>query len=680
MNLLSRFRALILLPLLLLLCVVLLWWAIPETTLSTRVLTALLAALGLLQLGLLYQIKHRLLRPLASLERGAEIILKTHAAHDLELPAEHLLGGLPESLHGLGDALSQARTEVSSALRSGAERVQSHKIYLERVIQGLEEGVLVCDAGARIILYNPAAYRILQQHPALGLGRLVYDLLPRIQLEHTFERLRQQQDAAGDFICTLNDSEQLLRCRTSLLFAHPDADHSAREEQGAVIAFDDVSLQQQRLQQRYRLFSATLEGLRGPLANLRAATETLTDYPDMSSAERTEFDRVIAAESRHLSDQLTQLADSEGALVGQEWQLANIYAADLIHLLHRQLGADQLTLTLTGVPLWLTTDSQALVALFDHLIHCLAELRQLRQFDIETLSGEHGIYLDLSWRGAPLTQAELESCQQTPLTSVVGHPRADELARQLGGELWSQPHPRIDGMAILRLPLPGADMGEPERPGGILPARPMVYDFDLFQPGPQHDSLMDTPLRQLNYVVFDTETTGLHPEQGDEVVSIAAVRIVNQRILPDENFNQLVNPGRPIPRDSIRYHGINDAQVVDAPSLIEVLPRFKAFAEGTVLVAHNAWFDMAFIRRREAQSRAYFTNPILDTLMLSVCLHGHEVEQSLDAITQRLGIDILGRHSALGDSLATAKLLLAQIDLLEARSIITLRDALNAYR
>ena len=680
MNLLSRFRALILLPVLLLICVVLLWWAIPESSLATRILTALLAAIGLLQLGLLHLAKHRLLRPLASLERGAEIILKTHAAHDLELPADHLLGGLPDTLHGLGDAVSQARSEVSSAMRSGAERVQSHKNYLERVIQGLEEGVLVCDAGARIILYNPAAFRILEQHPALGLGRLIYDLLPRIQLEHTFERLRQQHDSAGHFTCTLNDSEQLLRCRASLLFSHPDADPNAREEQGVVIAFEDISIHQQRLQQRDRLFTVTLEGLRGPLASLRAATETLAQYPDMSRAERAEFDRVISIESRHLSDQLTLLADSEGALVGQEWQLANIYAADLIHLLHRQLAEDQLSLTLTGVPLWLTTDSHALVALFDHLIRTLAELRQLRQFDIETLSAERGLYIDLSWRGAPLSQAELDRCQHAPLAHVVGHPQAGELARQLGGELWSQPHPRIEGTAILRLPLPLAEITEPVRPSKKLPTRPIVYDFDLFQQGPQHDSLMDTPLRQLNYVVFDTETTGLHPEQGDEVVSIAAVRIVNQRILPDENFNQLVNPGRPIPRDSIRYHGINDQQVVDAPSLIEVLPKFKAFAKDAVLVAHNAWFDMAFIRRREAQSKAYFTNPILDTLMLSVCLHGHEVEQSLDAITQRLGIDILGRHSALGDSMATAKLLLAQIDLLEARGIITLRDALRAYR
>jgi len=684
MSLLRQFRWLVILPLLLLIATGVLSWATGEGEHATlvRVLTALLSAIALLQLALWQQFKQRLLKPLASLERGSEIILKTHAAHDLELPDNHLLGNLPDSIHALGDEIAHARAEISSALRSGAERVQLQKSHLERVIQGLEEGVLVCDAGARILLYNPAAHRLLQHHPALGLGRSVFDLLPRTPLEHTLDRLRQHSDASRSLICGVNDTERLLSCHIGLL---RDGEHDASpadpgSERGFVIAFDDVTARQHALHQRDRLFTATVQGLRNPLANLRAAAETLRDFADMSTDERQGFMQVIGVECGRLSEQINTLAASESALVGQEWQLANIYSADLIHLLRRHLQQQcQLDLTLTGVPQWLCTDSHAVIALFEHLARAVARLRQIDRFDMEALGGDHNVYLDLAWKGTPLSNTELEACQHESLTELVGHPQAGDLARQLGGELWSQRHPRIEGMAIVRLPLP-ASKESPVGPAIDLPTRPMIYDFDLFEARPQHESLLDTPLRKLDYVVFDSETTGLEPEHGDEVVSIAAVRIVNQRILPDEQFNQLVHPGRQIPRESIRYHGITDEQVKDAPSIIEVLPKFKAFAKDAVLVAHNAWFDMAFIRRREAQSGAYFTNPILDTLMLSVCLHGHEVEQSLDAITQRLGIDIQGRHSALGDSMATARLLLAQIDLLEARGIITLRDALNAYR
>ncbi|WP_210397903.1 3'-5' exonuclease [Motiliproteus sediminis] len=678
MKLLRQARWLILLPLLLLLIAVLLHWSADgETSRSLRLLSALLSGIALLQILLWHRVRQRLLKPLAALERGSEIMLNTHAAHELELADGHLLGDLPGNLRQIGDQLLRARSEVASAMRSGAERVQLQKGYLERVIQGLDEGVLVCDASARVLLYNPAAHRILHHHPALGLGRSLYDLLPQTPLQHTLDRLSQQADASGRLICAVRETDRLLSCRVGLL--RDDEFTSTACQGGFLVAFDDVTSRQKDLQQRDRLFTSTVQGLRGPLANLRAAGENLRDYDDMSAAERLGFIDVINQESCRLSDQVNTLAASESALVGQEWQLANIYSSDLIHLLRRHLEQQQqLQLTMTGVPEWLCTDSHAVVALFEHLATSVARLRQVSRFDMEAQRGDHTVYLDLVWQGQPLSNSELESCQHEVLRDVVGHPEAGELARQLGAELWSQPHERIDGMALLRLPLPAPKDAQPAAPE--LPTRPMIYDFDLFEPRPQHDSLLNTPLRNLDYVVFDCETTGLEPGQGDEVVSIAAVRIVNQRILPDEQFNQLVNPGRSIPAESIRYHGITDADVTHAPSIVEVLPRFKSFAKDSVLVAHNAWFDMAFIRRREAQSGAYFTNPILDTLMLSVCLHGSEVEQSLDAITARMGIEIHGRHSALGDSLATAKLLLAQIELLEARGIVTLREAIDAYR
>lgn len=211
-----------------------------------------------------------------------------------------------------------------------------------------------------------------------------------------------------------------------------------------------------------------------------------------------------------------------------------------------------------------------------------------------------------------------------------------------------------------------------------LPARPELYDFDRLNPPMHLEELGGKALKDLTFVVFDTETTGLRPSQGDEIISIAGVRIAGGKIDEAAPFSRLVHPGRDIPKASIRFHGVTDAMVAGERPIGQVLPAFKNFVGGAVLVAHNAAFDIKFLKLKEAATGVAFDNLVLDTLLLSVFLDAENRNHSLDAIAERLGIPVEGRHTALGDSIVTAQVFLRMLDMLEARGITTLRQAVDA--
>jgi len=210
------------------------------------------------------------------------------------------------------------------------------------------------------------------------------------------------------------------------------------------------------------------------------------------------------------------------------------------------------------------------------------------------------------------------------------------------------------------------------------PAKPEHFEFDLYDRPIHLKGLGDRELKSVTFVVFDTETTGLRPSDGDEIISIAGVRIVDGDIKMGETFSRLVNPGRRIPKSSIRFHGITDDMVKDEVNIYQVLPQFKEFVADSVLVAHNAAFDMRFIKLKEMDTNVVFDHLVLDLLLLSIFLDPDSRNHSLDAIAKRMGVDVEGRHTALGDSLVAARVFLRMLDTLEARDIRTLRQAVEA--
>jgi DNA polymerase-3 subunit epsilon len=211
-------------------------------------------------------------------------------------------------------------------------------------------------------------------------------------------------------------------------------------------------------------------------------------------------------------------------------------------------------------------------------------------------------------------------------------------------------------------------------------SRPEFYDFDLFTPRPQTQDWNDRRLEDLSFTVFDTETTGLDPAGGDRIVAIGAVRVVNGRVLRQETFERLVQPHRPVPASSTAIHGITPAMLEGQPSITEVLPAFSRFAEDTVLVGHNVSFDLQFIKLAEVPAGVALSQPALDTLLLDAALHPDHEDHSLESIASRLGVSVIGRHTALGDALVTADIFVGLLSLLRRREIATLGQAIEAAR
>ncbi len=193
----------------------------------------------------------------------------------------------------------------------------------------------------------------------------------------------------------------------------------------------------------------------------------------------------------------------------------------------------------------------------------------------------------------------------------------------------------------------------------------LVDDLKGLVEHPMGQSFADT------FVVFDLETTGFSPSK-NQIIEIGAVKVVNGSIT--ERFSTFVNPKVPIPFEIEQLTSINDDMVLDAPTIDEILPKFMEFCQDAVMVAHNADFDMSFIKHNCSALGLECEKTVLDTVALSRVLLPALNRFKLDTVAKALNVSLAHHHRAVDDAACTAEIFVRLVEMLRDRGVETMED------
>ena len=173
------------------------------------------------------------------------------------------------------------------------------------------------------------------------------------------------------------------------------------------------------------------------------------------------------------------------------------------------------------------------------------------------------------------------------------------------------------------------------------------------------------------YCILDTETTG-RSFRTDKLTEIGVMKVKDGKVI--DEFETKINPERPIPEEVVKLTNITDEMVKDAPKVDEAMPKFLEFIGDSVLVAHNADFDMGFLKYNAKQLGLEFNNSYIDTLSLSRSLYPELKRFKLGIIAEHLGIEVEVAHRALADVDTTVKVFNKMIETLKEKGAKTIDD------
>jgi DNA polymerase-3 subunit epsilon len=593
------------------------------------------------------------IKPVRKISGNLALIYASNPSLRIPVKGNQDIQALARTINTFADTFEKLNQDIKTQMVEARKETDQERNLLAAIMGELPQGVIICNQNGRILLYNSLAKDIFtctmvreKTEQFMGLGRSIFHLVDKDLISHAMEEINEQlalnENSAGSFFITPIGDHSLISVE-----AIPVLDKT-NQITGFILAILDIT----RDVEKFRSMQRDLSDFHEYLEKQSTAEQkflTLSDTIQNTYLSRLPLSRL------NLAPFLFKIQKLTGRTHNIRINVHNLQRDE-------RIMADTYSFT------------KAIVFLF----RTLSDWTYAVEFDLSVTDASGRIQFDITWDGVPVDKPGLDSIIKTTINALPGFKSILTLnnARLNVPESGETHFSHI----ILSVKKSTERPATSHRTPVLAGSRPEFYDFNLFRATDRNQRLVDTRLTDLSYTVFDTETTGLNPEGGDEIISIGAVRIVNSRLLSDEVFEELVNPGRDIPVASYRIHGIHHEMVAEKDPIETVLPRFRQFVADTVLVGHNIAFDMKLLKLKEKTTRIRFTNPVLDTLLLSAVLHPVHEQHDMENIARRLGISMIGRHTALGDALTTAQIFLKLIPILNSNGILTLGDAIHASK
>ncbi|WP_321372325.1 exonuclease domain-containing protein [uncultured Desulfuromusa sp.] len=632
--------------------------------------------------------------PILKLAESARIISSVNPKHRAQIKnSSKEIQYLADIINQSADAFSELQKDVAGKIAVAQATLDEERTRLAALMSELPHGVIVCNTDGQVLLYNQQAQELFKEDSTqtandtptrgiLGLGRSIFSILERDPIVHGLEMLHKCHTSGR----TKMVNNSMITLRTGLCLRVNMAPFFTEQDgtqiiSGFVLTLEDMTRQIESDSRRDMLIQSLIDEQQKDLDDIRDSITNILGRPKLDPEELYNYRKKIDHASQSLHAKANEARMNYAHHLRALSQNENVLAHNLLEIISKNI-TERFSIKVTPLApkgAWLQLDSYSMVQAISHLAGLLQSHSHVPELIMTLTSGEEsGTELVIAWPGIEVQLELLETWQLTPLiTDTNGNLlNFKDTINNLSGRIIPTAETE-DSCSSVTISLPPIDKNQRLAIQTEVEHRPVSYEFDLFKRD-EWQEFSQISLRKLTYVVFDTETTGLNPSRGDEIIQLGAIRIVNGQLLYHEVIDQLIDPKRFVPHESVAIHGIQPALLLGQPTIDKVLPHFQTFVENSVLVAHNAAFDMRFLQLQEEKTGIVFENPVLDTLLLSSIVHPNQDSHSLDVLAERLNVTIVGRHTALGDAIVTGEILLKLVPLLEAQGIYTLAEALTA--